>query len=210
MLFSNNGPLHQEHVKLGKTVVSRNHLKSPKHQLNQQFINIAASWFITNNSRWKCFQLCNIDSSIIEFKPFNAHLFFYVSLKGRTILCQVWPAWPSLKRIEKEYVKKTIADVPFPRSVTVSFSEVATSSVHCNTRDFSCYPCASGEIIWQLVRDNGYFRTFPPIANLHTAYSVKLWTFKISLLLIAAHFLQCTEHPTASQSFLFWVMEISC
>lgn len=37
--------------------------------------------------------------------------------------------------------------------------------VHCSTGDFLCYSCASGEIIWQLVRTNGYFRTFPPTAK---------------------------------------------
>lgn len=53
----------------------------------------------------------------------------------------------------------------FPKSGTVSSSEVGTSSARCNTRDFLCYLWASGEIIWQLVRANGYSRTFPPIAK---------------------------------------------
>lgn len=96
------------------------------------------------------------------------------------------------KANKEDTCEKNHSNVPFPKSVTVSFSEAATSSVsslqHQDFFLFLFYLYASGEIIWQLVRANGYFRTFPPIAKLHTVHSVKLWTFKISLLLIAPHF----------------------
>lgn len=77
----------------------------------------------------------------------------------------------AISKANKEGIcEKTKAVSPFQTLLlSPSLRQHIPLLVQCNTRDFFIllfffYLCASGEI-QQLVRVNGYFRTFPPIAK---------------------------------------------
>lgn len=72
----------------------------------------------------------------------------------------------AISKANKEGIsEKYQSNVPFPKFVTVPFCEAATSSVSSLQHQgflSSFSTCVPQE---QLVRENGYFRTFPPIAK---------------------------------------------